>query len=183
MTPRHSNLSIMDPNRAQTYAGRAMEIAERLAAATPGDLDSQGAVASAAMTLAFTLGNATADTDEDGNRKIALLERCLGIWREMLNRQPSNAGELQRRIARAEKTLSSVWVDKENYPQALEHAIQARDLDREMLARNPSSPSAQMDLAFDIGAVGWAYFRMRDYPKAVENMRQTVALREGVSAA
>jgi tRNA A-37 threonylcarbamoyl transferase component Bud32/tetratricopeptide (TPR) repeat protein len=167
---------------ARAFAARAMEIAERLAAAKP-DRDSQIEVASAAMTLGNTLGSATDDSDEDRNRKIELFQRSLAIWRELLNLQPQNPDELRKRIALADKNLSSVWVSKGNYPKALEYAIEARDLDEVALARNPSSPAAQMDLAFDIGAIGWACFQMRDYPGAVEAMRQNVALREKVAAA
>ena len=168
---------------AQAHAEHALKIAEWMVGQNPGDREARSELASAASALANSLGSAMSDSAEDRTHKVALFERSLGIWKELAREQPGNDAETKKRIALMEKSLSSVLVDQGNYARALDYAGQAAELDRQKLALTPSSPVAQMDLAFDIGSIGYIYLQMRDYAKAVENMRQNVALRERVAAA
>jgi tetratricopeptide (TPR) repeat protein len=168
---------------AKNHAEHALEIAERMVGQNPSDRDARFGLASAASAVANALGNATFDSEEDLKRKIALFERSLGIWKDLAQEHPANEGELKKRIALMEKSLSSVLANQGNYARALEYARQAAELDRQKLELTPSSPVAQMDLAFDIGSIGYIYLQMQDYPKAVENMRQNVALRDKVATA
>ncbi len=159
--------------KAEDYARRALEIAGQLSRITPGDAQSQDFVAVAASALG--------DVTLDQKQKIALYERSRSIWSEGLRTQPENSVRLRRNVALTCRNLSTAWIENQNYPKALDLAAHARELDQALLAESPSSPSAQMNLAFDLGAIALAYEGLKDFPRAVESQRRNVALREKVS--
>ncbi len=157
---------------AVQYARQSMACAERLAAS---DDASQREVAYAASSLADVI-SAPAE-------RISLYERAIAIWRKTAQRSATRDADLSQRIALMQRNLSSAWSDAERFPEALECARQARDLDTQLLSRNPSSPGAQMNLAFDVAALGSAYYGMKNYAAAAESFRQSVELRRKVAAA
>jgi tetratricopeptide (TPR) repeat protein len=161
--------------RAEAYARRALDTAERLSNSTPEDPQSQDDVALAASALGGVV--------RDQSQRIGLFERSRSIWRKTLTSQPQNASRLRRNIAVMCRNLSTAWIDEENYPKALDLAAEAQELDEGLLAGSPSAPSAQMDLAFDLGAMALAYEGMRDFRRAVESQHRNVVLREKVAAA
>lgn len=162
------------PETAIKYARQAMAAAERLAAIT-GDDASQNELALAASSLA--------DAIPAPRERIALYERSIALWNGLRNRTLPGDRVLSARVALMQRNLSSAWIDAEHFSEALECARKARDLDAQLLSRNPSSPGAQMNLAFDVAAVGSAYYRMKDYAAAAGNFRESVALRRQVAAA
>lgn len=112
--------------KAEAYARRALDNADELANATPGNLRSQDAVAQAASALGTVA--------PDARERIALFERSRSIWRKALTSQPPNASALRRNIALMCKNLSSVWVTVDDYQKALDLANEARELDEALLA-------------------------------------------------
>ena len=168
---------------ALSYAQRALDLAERLAAAAPGDATGQEDLASSLMVVAAASGDATVSTVEDRQRRRRYYERALAIWQDLVRHHTPVKDRWLRNVALCSKTLSNIWSETGGYPRALEYGSIAREIDQRFLDQNPRSPAAQMDLAFDIGAIGWTYYLMHDYQKAAENMRANVALREKVVAA
>lgn len=166
---------------AETYARQALTVAERLAASTPGDFSAQDELASSLTSMADAMSTVE-DSADHQNARARIYERSLGIWQEALNREPGKAIYWKKRMALAYKNLSSIWIDTDT-PRALEAAMRAREIDQELMEQNPTSPAAQMDLAFDIGAVGGALYKLHEYDKAASIMRENVALREKVAAA
>ncbi len=166
---------------AESHARQALAIAERLAASTPGDLPAQNELASSAMTLADVTTDVPGNSDVRHNTRAELYQRSLSIWREASRREP-DAENWKRNMALALKDLSGVWMD-DDIPRSLDAALQARNIDQEFVNRNPTSPAALMDLAFDIGAIGRAQFLLGDYTKAAATMHENVAVREKVAAA
>jgi len=159
---------------AEKYAQRAVTAAERLVAKDPGDSLAAERLAAALMTLS----NVRAYIDESPQQEIALLERSLTIWQRLLKEKPTEA--VQQNAALTYKTLSGAWADQREFRRSLDAALKARDLDAALLRNKPASPAAQMALAFDVGSVGWAWYKLDNYPKAVESLRESVAIREQV---
>src|SRR5262249_19546200 len=58
-----------------------------------------------------------------------------------------------------------------------------RDIDQELLKAMPASPVAQMNLAFDLGALSYVHYQTGDYTASVEAQRANVSLREKIVAA
>ncbi|MBZ5608699.1 MAG: serine/threonine protein kinase [Acidobacteriia bacterium] len=147
---------------------RALRAAERLAAATPGDSASQDVLALAAAALGDTLF--------DAQQRIPLYERSMSIWNHALEANPPNAETLRRNVALMCKDLSTVWLSRDGR-RALDYAAKAREIDEVRLASKPSSPAAQLDLGFDLGAEAAAYNAMKDYSHALGSQRRNVELR------
>ncbi len=160
---------------AEVSGRRALDVAERLAAATPGDYASQDALALAAAALGDTLSDST--------QRIPLYERSMSIWSRALEANPPNATKLRRNVALMCKNLSTAWLNKEDGPRALEYATKAYELDEVSLSANPASPSVQLDLGFDLGAEAVAYESMNDHQHALYSQRRNVALRQKIVSA
>jgi tetratricopeptide (TPR) repeat protein len=138
-----------------------------------GDFKSREDVALAAVALASLLRSADA--------QVPLYERALGIWRAELHQGKDDA-KLTAKVALMYRDISTAWANDGHFAEALESAAKARDLDAELLRRDPSSPQAQMNLAFDLMAMGDAYADMENPAAARPYLQQSVALRERVVA-
>jgi len=160
-------------SRAASCAGQSSSLAEKLVRIAPDNNGAQNEVASSLMTQAAVMN--------DPGRAIPLYLESLAIWQRVLSLQPSD--EWRRNVALVYKNLSSNYADQGDQPHALDYAQQALAVDEQFLAKNPASPEARMAVAFDIGAVGWAYYSLRDYAHAADSMRRNVALREQVAVA
>ena len=158
---------------ATASAARASSLAESLVRAAPGNTAAQGELASSLMTQAAMMAAPA--------RAVPLYLKSLAIWQRELSLQPSD--ELRHNVALVYKNLSASFMGQGDYRRALDYARQALSLDEQLLAKTPASPDAQMAVAFDIGAVGWACYSLHDYPQAAGCMRRNVALREKVAAA
>jgi tetratricopeptide (TPR) repeat protein len=90
---------------------------------------------------------------------------------------------LRQRMALTYRNMATTLLSQGERQRALESALHARDLDQELLDKQPLSPDAQMNLAFDVGQIGAAYSELKDYRSAAENWGLSVALREKVSLA
>ena len=168
---------------ATESARRSLEFAERAVSAAP-NTASLEELADSLMTVGSTAREASNDkSPEQLDQRLRKFSRAIEIWRDLTRRDPSRSDSWFRNIALCNKTLSSLLLERQDYHGALEAAMAAREIDQRFLDRSPSSPQARMDLAFDIGSIGWIYFRMKDYAKAIEAMRQNVALRQQVSEA
>lgn len=154
------------------YARQSMDAADKLAAMR-GDYTSRDEVALAAVALAGLLSDAGA--------RVALYERALGIWRAELHKGRDDA-KLAANVALMYRNISTAWGDDRHFAEALESAGKARDLDADLLQQNPSSPKAQMNLSFDLTAIGSAYADMGNPAAGRPYLGQSVALRQQVAA-
>jgi len=160
---------------AVQFARRAVESSTRLAAERPTDPAAQQDVAHSVTALA--------DVSPDEDEKVRLYLKAAGIWSAALDKQaPAEAGATRSRIAVIQRNLSTAWYDKHDYARAIESGTKARELDEAGLAANPSSPAAQLAVAFDLGTLGSAFAEMGQDASAAENWRRSVALREKVLA-
>ncbi len=157
---------------AVKYAERSMALAEQ--SATIGDKDSADEVALAAFALAGVAA--------DVKQRVSLFERSAAIWQQALGNDPSKNAILTQRVALVYRNLSSIWHDRNEFQRAIENAAKARELDEKLLLRDPSSPAAQMNLSFDVAAIGLAHYRLHNYAAAAASMRESVALREKITA-
>lgn len=155
------------------YARKSMDAADRLAALL-GDYASRDQAALAAVALASWLPDAKA--------QVPLYERALGIWREELQKGGHDEAKLTSNIALMYRDISSAWANNRRFREALESASKARDLDAALLKQTPSSPGAQMNLSFDLTAMGSAYADMRNPGAGRPYLEQSVALRQQVAA-
>jgi eukaryotic-like serine/threonine-protein kinase len=160
---------------ALAYAGRALARSERLAASAPADGNAAETLALSLMTFADVGGV------RDRVAREALYRRCIALWQVRLEQQPSD--QTRRNAALAYKNLASLLEGAANFRESLAAANEAKRLDEVLLARQPSSPALQMALAFDLGAIGSAWYGLHNYLEALRNMQQSVALRERVRAA
>jgi eukaryotic-like serine/threonine-protein kinase len=164
------------PQDAVALAQRSAGLADRLPADPPHQVRFAAQKAIAWMTLA-----AAGEAAEDHPDPAPLYQRSLTVWEDLLKQ--TNSDLYRANAALVYKNLSTHWANCGDFQRSLDAATHARSIDEELLAREPASPARQIALAFDIGAVGWAWFNLKDYSKAAATMRENIAIREQVAAA
>ena len=117
-----------------------------------------------------------ADVTHEKREGIALYERALAMYKTLADKDPSDTN--LRNTALAYKNLAGSWSDLGEYTRSLDAAVQAKSLDEKIRAKDPSSPEARWAVAFDLGEIGWNWFKMNNLPRAADSMRENIALRE-----
>ncbi len=159
-------------NSARPYAQRSVTAAERLARIAPGERRSMEILAASLVSMA---------NFESGSRsRIPLFERALAIYETLEQRAPSDVN--RKNTALANKNLAGVWDDLNDYQRSPRlRRNRALALDEKLLEGNPASPEDRMAVAFDLGEVGWALYRLHNFAGAASKMRENVAIREKVA--
>ncbi|MEP7366168.1 MAG: serine/threonine-protein kinase [Acidobacteriota bacterium] len=159
--------------KAQAYARQSLALAERLSALLPDDERSRDTVALATAALA--------DVATSALERIELYGRAVEIWNAQEQRHPDP--QRRRNLALMHRDRSSAFMNGRKFPQALEAARMAEQIDRELLAAHPQSPAARLDLAFDLGAMADAQRAQSDFARAEQSYRESTELREKVTQA
>ena len=157
----------------QVYARQALNLAQRLAALDPGNEKTQDGLATALVTLADTLTDAPKE-------RIPLYTNAADIWKKLENRRRDPTLVRPRNIALVYRDMATAWLNLEQFHSSLEAAQTAETYDRKLFESDPHSPAGQLDLAFDLGAIGAACNALRDLPHAIDAYRQSSELRERV---
>jgi eukaryotic-like serine/threonine-protein kinase len=123
---------------------------------------------------------------ETGQQKY---KEALPIWKEALDeytrieQSDNKTPQAQRNVALIEKHIAGVYYALGDYSDSLSHDRRAVEIDEKRLAAEPQSPTARMDLSFDLVELGSCLHELRDEKAASDNLRRAIALRRDVAAA
>jgi len=103
--------------------------------------------------------------------------KCLGLYLSFLQAKP-RAPDALRNVALVHKNLADDLADLDH---ALEHAVQAEQLDSERLALKPANVEAQLDLSFDLTVTGNIYYLKHDLRKSLDGYVRAQEIRRKLS--
>jgi tetratricopeptide (TPR) repeat protein len=115
-------------------------------------------------------------------------EQALPIWKEALDeyrriqQKENNSPQTRRNVALIEKHIAGVYYALGDYADSLAHDHSAAQIDEERLAAAPQSPTARMDLSFDLVELGSCLHELRDEKAASESLNRAILLRREVAA-
>ena len=98
---------------------------------------------------------------------------------ELANRSP----QANRNVALIEKHMADVYYALGDYTDSLAHGRKAVEIDEARVAAQPQSPTAQMDLSFDLVEQGWCLHELRHEQEGWDSLSRAIALRRQVAAA
>ena len=116
-------------------------------------------------------------------------KRALPIWREALDdysriqRLDNNSSQSRRNVALIEKRIAGVYYALGEYAESLAHDRTAVQIDEARMALEPRSPTARMDLSFDLVELGWCLHELGDNKEADNHLNRAIVLRQQVAAA
>jgi non-specific serine/threonine protein kinase/serine/threonine-protein kinase len=116
-------------------------------------------------------------------------QKALPLWKQALaeytkiQQMENNSAAAQRNVALTEKRIASVYYALGDYADFTAHDRKAIGIDEGRLETEPQSPTARMDLSFDLVQLGWCLHELRDDKQAIADLDRAVALRRGVASA
>ncbi len=114
---------------------------------------------------------------------------ALPIWKEALadyekiQQRENNSPQARRNVALIEKRIAGVYYALGDYAGSIAHDRKAAEIDEGRIAADPLSPTARMDLSFDLVQLGWSLHELRDEKRAAETFNRAIALRREVATA
>ncbi|MGA8029700.1 MAG: hypothetical protein WB992_21360, partial [Bryobacteraceae bacterium] len=114
---------------------------------------------------------------------------ALPIWKAALadytklEGLPNHSAQDRRNVALVEKHIADVYYALGDYSDSLAHGRKAVEIDEARVAAQPQSPTAQMDLSFDLVEQGWCLHELRHEQEGWESLNRAIALRRQVAAA
>lgn len=115
-------------------------------------------------------------------------EKALPLWKQALaeytqiDQMENHSAAAQRNVALTEKRIAAVYYALGDYANFTGHDRKAIQIDEGRLATEPQSPTARMDLSFDLVQLGWCLHELRDDKQAIENLDRAVELRRQVAS-
>ncbi|HRH44787.1 MAG TPA: protein kinase [Pyrinomonadaceae bacterium] len=113
--------------------------------------------------------------DEQIDESINLMRETLKTLEEMQTTDSKNA-LLKRSLGVAYNSLSRSFLQKKDYPQAIENAKNALNIVEKLLQANPESGENQTDLVHTLEFLAEAQFSARDYNSALSNYQRSLSL-------
>ncbi len=113
---------------------------------------------------------------------------ALPIWKtalsdyEEIQKSENNSPQAQRNIALIEKRIAGVYYALDDYTNAVAHNSRAAEIDQARVAAEPQSPTARMDLSFDLVELGSCLHELRDEKQALADLDRAIGLRREVAA-
>ncbi len=112
---------------------------------------------------------------------------ALPIWKEALadyakiEQRENHSPQARRNVALIEKRIAGVYYALGDYASSIAHDDKAAQIDEGRVAADPQSPTARMDLSFDLVQLGWSLHELRDEKRAAEALNRAIALRRQVA--
>lgn len=116
-------------------------------------------------------------------------QSALPLWKQALveyttiREREHNSLAAQRNVALTEKRIAGVYYALGDYANFTTHDRKAIAIDEGRLAAEPQSPTARMDLSFDLVQLGWCLHGLRNEKEALEDLKRAISLRRQVAAA
>jgi len=116
-------------------------------------------------------------------------QKALPLWDQALaeytriQQIENNSLGAQRNVALTEKRIAGVYYALGDYADFTAHDRKAIQLDEGRLAAEPQSPTARMDLSFDLVQLGWCLHELRDEKQAIDDLNRAILLRRQVASA
>ncbi len=108
--------------------------------------------------------------------------KSLAIYEQLLARHPDDRN-LQRDLARAEKTTGAYLASHGSVPQAPWHYQKALELDEKRVKADPQNAQAQLDVTFDLSQIGDYHYRTATRNLALRNYQQVLEIRQRLAEA
>ncbi len=115
-------------------------------------------------------------------------KQSLPIWNEALadymkiELREHNSTEARRNVALIEKRIAGVYSALGDYAGSIAHDRKAAKIDEARVAAEPQSPTARMDLSFDLVELGWCMHELRQEKPALNALDRAITLRRQVAA-
>ncbi|MBV9303308.1 MAG: serine/threonine protein kinase [Acidobacteriaceae bacterium] len=115
-------------------------------------------------------------------------KEALPIWNQALaeyakiQQLDNNSFQAQRNVALIEKRIAGVYYALGEFDKSLAHGRRAAEIDEARVTADPQSPTARMDLSFDLVELGWSLHELRHEKQAVDNLNRAILLRREVAA-
>jgi non-specific serine/threonine protein kinase/serine/threonine-protein kinase len=116
-------------------------------------------------------------------------KEALPIWQqalaeyERIQQLDKDSRQAERNVALTEKRIAGVYYALGDYDNSLAHGRRAAAIDQRRVDADPQSPTAHMDLSFDLVELGWSLHELRHEKEAVDNLKRAIDLRRQVAAA
>ncbi|MBV9405979.1 MAG: serine/threonine protein kinase [Acidobacteriaceae bacterium] len=115
--------------------------------------------------------------------------QALPLWQDALrdytriDEMENHSAQAQRNVALTEKRVADVYYALGQYADSIAHGRKAAQIDEARVTAAPQSPTARMDLSFDLVELGWCFHQLRDETQASDALNRAIALRRQVAAA
>jgi tetratricopeptide (TPR) repeat protein len=162
-----SQASARDLADAHATTRQALDFWKSLAQRFPGDAKAQEGMAAVYFRLAI-------ESESDEGRIVNYLPAL-----EIYSRQLGANGQdwkAARNVALVHKYLGGAY-ENTDPERSLSHIRAASELDAKRVAALPSSHQAKLDYSFDTSMLGTYFLKRKDFVKAEEQFRKTVAVR------
>ena len=162
--------------QAVAHARRAVECAERLQAARPGDFDAREILAFSVFYLA------TAAPAADWDLRVATYQRAGDLYRQLAGERPQKVN-LGRNASVCDRALGSLQQSRGHLDIARTHAARALAASERQLAAAPNDPLARLDVAIDEGLLASIEDSAGDGAAARARHDRAIGLGEGIVTA
>jgi eukaryotic-like serine/threonine-protein kinase len=160
-------------DRAATNAMEALSLAREHARSDPASKDAQFELGSALQCAALY------GTTKD---RIPFLEEEASVFERMLGRDPNDLNQM-RNVALAHKYVAGNWITSGDFDRALTHLKRAEELDETTVRAAPNNPERRMAVAIDLSQWAEYYESKRDFAKAIQYSRASLAIRRELASA
>ena len=149
---------------------RSLDLRQADAAAHPDDVGAQHKLAAGI----FELGSVDA-SDHRYSESAAEFRQALAIYEELDRRNPSL--DSARNVALCRKRLGALSLIANELPAAVDDYEAARAIDERIVAAEPQSVQAKLDLAYDLSDLGTTFHAANRWPEALDVYGRAIALR------
>ncbi len=115
-------------------------------------------------------------------------QAALPIWKQALaeyqqiQKSENNSLPSQRNVALTEKRIAGVYYALGDYADSIAHDRKAARIDEARVAAEPQSPTARMDLSFDLVELGWCLHGSGNQKEAIDALSHAIVLRRELAA-
>ncbi|MBV9301145.1 MAG: protein kinase [Acidobacteriaceae bacterium] len=162
-----------EPARAAAKAIEALALARKLAQSDPTSKDAQFALGAALQCAALQVGM---------KDRIFYLEEEASVFEGMLAHDPDNPDRWQN-AALAHKYIAGHLIGSPDLDRAFVHLKRAEELDELALQAAPNNPECKMGVAIDLNQWGEYYGEKKDFAKAIQYTRASLAIRRELATA
>jgi eukaryotic-like serine/threonine-protein kinase len=160
-------------DKAVAYAKRAVEYAERLQVARPGDFDAREIMAFSVFYLALAAPAA------DWELRATTFERAGTLYRQLAAERPDKES-LRRNAGISDRYLALMHQARNGLAAAKTYAARALAATERQLAARPNDPALQIEVAIDAELVASVFDSANEVDAALPHHRQAIAIDDAI---
>lgn len=173
MAQAYATKSANQPDTASAKAMEALALARERARSDPASAEAQTQLGAALQCAAIN------GTVKD---KLPYLEEEASLFEGILAHDPNNP-QRWRNAALAHKYVAAHLITNKDLDRAFAHLKRAEELDDSAVRAAPNNPERKMDLAIDLSQWGEYYQGKKDFAKAIQYTRESLAFRRELASA